>query len=144
MRHPRFFFLAVLLFLATTAVASPLIYGEATVSEVTSIYDGDTFRCNISGYPPIIGERIAVRINGIDTPELRDNHPRVKALARKSKQYTVQRLREGRHIVLRNMQRGKYFRIVADVYVDGGNLGQELIVRGLAKPYDGGKKTEWE
>jgi endonuclease YncB( thermonuclease family) len=41
------------------------------------------------------------------------------------------------------MQRGKYFRIVADVFVDGSNLGQELIERGLAKPYDGGTKPKW-
>jgi micrococcal nuclease len=144
MRHLRFLSLALFLFLATSAIAGSKIYGEVLVSEVTSIYDGDTFRCNLSGYPPIIGERIAIRINGIDTPEMRDNRPRVKALARKAKQYTVQRLREGRQITLRNMQRGKYFRIVADVYIDGSNLGRELIDRGLAKPYDGGKKAEWK
>lgn len=136
---------ALLLFLASTSLAgSPHIYGDAVVAEVTSIYDGDTFRCNLQGYPPIAGERIAIRINGIDTPEMRDNRPKIKTLARKAKQYTVQRLREGKQIILRNMQRGKYFRIVADVYVDGSNLGQELISAGLAKPYDGGKKPKWE
>jgi endonuclease YncB( thermonuclease family) len=41
------------------------------------------------------------------------------------------------------MQRGKYFRIVADVYVDGSDLGQELIEKGLAKPYHGEKKPKW-
>jgi len=68
----------------------------------------------------------------------------INTLARKAKQYTVQRLREGKQVVLRNMRRGKYFRIVADVYVDGSSLGQELISAGLAKPYDGGKKPKWE
>lgn len=136
-------FTAVLLF-STYALAAPKIYGDAVVSEVTSIYDGNTFRCNIAGYPAIVGERIGVRINGIDTPEMKDSRPRVKALAREAKQYAVQRLREGQKIVLRNMRRGKYFRIVADVYVDGSSLGQELIAVGLAKPYDGGKKARWE
>lgn len=112
------------------------------VAEVTSIYDGDTSRCNLQGYPPIASERIGIRINGIDTPEMRDNRSTVKALARKAKQHTVQRLREGQQIVLRNMKRGKYFRIVADVYVDGRNLGEELVTAGLAKPYDGGKKPK--
>ena len=136
---------ALFLFLASTTLASsPKIYGDAVVAEVTSIYDGDTFRCNLHGYPPIAGERIGIRINGIDTPEMRDNRPKIKALARKAKQYAVQRLREGKQVVLRNMQRGKYFRIVADVYVDGSSLGQELISAGLAKPYDGGKKPKWE
>jgi endonuclease YncB( thermonuclease family) len=118
-------------------------YGSAVVAEITSIYDGDTFRCNISGYPAIIGERIPVRINGIDTPEVTDSRKLIKQLARLAKQHTVQRLREGRKIELRNMKRGKYFRIVADVYIDGQNLGQELIQKGLAKPYDGGKKPTW-
>jgi endonuclease YncB( thermonuclease family) len=38
------------------------------------------------------------------------------------------------------MKRRKYFRIVADVFVDGQDLGQELTQKGLAKPYEGGKK----
>ena len=37
-------------------------YGNVTVSEVTSIYDADTFTVNIEGYPPIVGERIPVRL----------------------------------------------------------------------------------
>ncbi len=41
------------------------------------------------------------------------------------------------------MQRGKYFRIVADVYVDGNSLADELLQAELAKPYDGGKKPKW-
>jgi endonuclease YncB( thermonuclease family) len=101
----------------------------------------------LSQAPPRHGwslDVIGIRINGIDTPEMRDNRPHIKALARKAKQYTVQRLRESHKIILRNIQRGKYFRIVADVYVDGSSLGQELISAGLAKPYDGGKKPKWE
>ena len=141
----RLIAVATLLLLTSTALANSLkVYGDAVVAEVTSIYDGDTFKVNLQRYPPIAGERIGIRINGIDTPEMRDNRPKINALARKAKPYTVQRLREGKQIILRNMQRGKYFRIVADVYVDGSNLGQELISAGLAKPYDGGKKPKWE
>jgi len=46
-------------------------YGNTSVIKVTSIYDGDTFRANIEGYPAIVGEHMSIRINGIDTPELR-------------------------------------------------------------------------
>jgi tRNA G10 N-methylase Trm11 len=38
----------------------------------------------------------------------------------------------------------KYFRILADVYVDGVNLADELIQHGHAKSYDGGTKSSWE
>lgn len=41
------------------------------------------------------------------------------------------------------MERGKYFRIVADIEVDGENLAELLLDNGLAKPYDGRNKPEW-
>lgn len=119
-------------------------YGSVRVSEVTSIYDGDTFRANIQGYPDIVGNRIGVRINGIDTPELRGKCEKEKALARKAKQFSVDKLRQAKKIELRHMKRGKYFRIVADVYVDDQNLGKMLIEKELAVVYDGGHKgKDW-
>jgi len=141
----------VKLFVITLLFISPVqsqsikdkVYGNVAVAEVTSIYDGDTFRCNLKDYPAIIGEHIGIRIAGIDTPEMRDKRPEIKKLAQKAKQFTVKRLKEGKIIELKNMKRGKYFRIVAEVWIDGKNLGQELIKTGLAKSYDGGKKTGW-
>ena len=41
------------------------------------------------------------------------------------------------------MQRGKYFRILADVYIDGKNLADDLIKAGHARSYDGGKRLGW-
>ena len=42
------------------------------------------------------------------------------------------------------MERGKYFRVVADVIVDGENLGNMLIEAGVAIKYIGKKKTyQW-
>ena len=49
-------------------------------------------------------------------------------------------LKSAEHITLKNMERGKYFRIAADVLVDGEDLGNMLIEAGLAVRYDGGKK----
>lgn len=95
--------LIALLFISLPAFAE---YGSAVMSEVTSVYDADTFRANISGWPPIIGQRAPIRVKGVDAPELR----------------------------------GKYFRILAVVYVDDENLGQALINAGLARPYDGGTR----
>ena len=43
-------------------------------------------------------------------------------------------------IVLRNMERGKYFRIAADVIVDGENLADMLIEAGVAVEYNGERK----
>ena len=137
--------LAVLLICATPLAAlADKAYGSVTITEVTSIYDGDTFRANIPDYPPIIGQHIGIRINGVDTPEIRGKCEQEKVLAMKSKQYTVTMLRNAKTIELRNMQRGKYFRIVADVYADGQSVGEGLVREGLAVVYDGGKKVnDW-
>jgi micrococcal nuclease len=117
-------------------------YGSVTIAEVTSIYDGDTFIAKIPDYPPIIGQHIGIRINGVDTPEMRGKCEQEKVLARKAKQYTVTKLRNAKKIELRNMKRGKYFRIVADVYADGINIGDGLVKDGLAVVYNGGKKSK--
>ena len=139
------YLLVLLLFTAATLEATSLrdtTYGSVRVSEVTSIYDGDTFRVNIDGYPALIGSRMGIRVNGIDTPEMRGKCQQEKTLARAAKQFTVAQLRAAKTIELRNMKRGKYFRVVADVYVDGKDLGKMLIERGLAVVYDGGHKAK--
>ncbi len=118
-------------------------YGQVTINEITSIYDGDTFRATVKEWPAVIGERIPIRVNGIDTPELRGKCEEEKKQAKAAKQFTVALLRDAKVIELRNMDRGKYFRILADVYVDGTSLGDELIKAGLAVPYDGGTKKDW-
>jgi len=137
--------LVFLTFLSVPAIAGikDKNFGSVKVDEITSIYDGDTFRCTIKDWPNIIGERIGIRVNGIDTPEMRDKRPEIKALAQQAKQFVVERLRSAKTIELRNMKRGKYFRVVADVYYDDQSLAQALLDAGLAKPYDGGKKQKW-
>ena len=112
------------------------------VDKVTSIYDGDTFRANIKGYPNIIGKSISIRINGIDTPEIKCKCKKEKQLSQKAKQFTINILRSAKIIVLKNLKRGKYFRIIADVYADDKNLAQELIKNNLAVIYNGDTKIK--
>jgi len=118
-------------------------YGNVIVKDVIRVYDGDTFFINIKDYPPILGENISVRINGIDTPEKRGTSGYVKELAEKARKFTENKLMNAKTIELRNMRRGKYFRILADVYVDGVNLAKELIRVGLGKKYGGGTRPSW-
>ena len=117
-------------------------YGNITIDKVTSIYDGDTFRVNINSYPPIIGQNMSIRVNAIDTPEMRGKCLKEKELARKAKKLTVSKLRGAKVVELRNMQKGKYFRIVADVFIDNQSLANILIKENLAVPYNGGKKIK--
>jgi len=132
----------LLCFLSFTASAKK-IYEDVIVSEVTSIYDADTFRVNIEGYPAIVGERVPIRVLGVDAPEIRGKCQKEKELAREAKQFTVAALRGGNVIELQNIQRGKYFRLLADVYIDGKSLAKGLISSGHARPYDGSKRLSW-
>lgn len=126
--------------LSATASAD---YGTLRVDEVRSVYDGDTFKVTIKSVHPLIGDKVSIRVAGVDTPELRAKCDKEKKLAILAKQYTVQFLRSANVVELRNIERGKYFRIVADVYADGRSLTNELLSRGLGVPYDGGKKVNW-
>ena len=129
---------------APMLVAAPRTdYGSVRIDEVSSIYDGDTIRVTIRSWPAVVGERIPMRLYGIDTPEMSDKRPRVYKLARSAKQFTVSQLRSAKRIELRQIRRDKYFRLLAEVWVDGRNLSELLLKAGLAKPYYGGKKTSW-
>lgn len=134
----------IFLSLLVSSLLLSATYEDIVVDEVVSIYDGDSFKVNICKYHAIIGHRIMIRINGIDTPELRGKCKKEKELARAAKQKTVELLRNAKKIELKNIQRGKYFRIVADVYIDGESLGKKLLDLNLAVEYHGGtKKMDW-
>lgn len=64
-------------------------------------------------------------------------------MAERAKQFTDM-LIDGEVIILKDMRRGKYFRIIAEVYVAGKSLGEELLIVRLSKPYDGETKPEWD
>jgi micrococcal nuclease len=49
-------------------------------------------------------------------------------------------LKDTEQVDLKNMERGKYFRIAADVFVDGESLGKLLVESVMAVRYYGGKK----
>lgn len=113
------------------------------VSQVVSVYDGDTIRVTIPNWPRLIGENIPVRIARIDTPELRGACEQEKDMALHAKHFTIAALSTARHIELTHLERDKYFRIVAEVYYDGKNLADDLLAAKLALPYDGGTKADW-
>lgn len=103
-------------------------------------YDGDTITFNLPGLHPIIGEKISIRVNGIDTPEIRGKCEKETYNAKQAKEMVADILKDAEVIILKNMERGKYFRIAADVIIDGESLGDVLVEAGIAVRYDGEKK----
>lgn len=119
-------------------------WGSLEVAEVVSVIDGDTIKVTIPQVHPLLGEKIPVRIAHIDTPELSSTVKSVQELAYKAKAFTEQVLQQAHCIELRHVRRDKYFRILAEVYVDNISLGDLLVQEGLAKPYHGKTKPDWE
>jgi endonuclease YncB( thermonuclease family) len=107
-------------------------YGDID-AVVMRVVDGDTLYVRIANVHPIVGYEIGIRVYGIDTRELNDG-------GNKSKEFAKTFLKPGDKVVLKNLRRGKYFRIVADVIVNGESLAEILLEKGLAYPYYGGKK----
>ena len=130
-------------FLGVFSVQAAPEYGTVTVSIVISVYDGDTFRVDIDSLPPIVGKNIPIRLNGVDTPEIRGKCQYEKDLALKARDFVRDKLANAKEIKLTKLQRGKYFRVVAYVMVDGVSLEQELLENELAYKYTGGKKSSW-
>jgi micrococcal nuclease len=135
--------LLLALCLGIYSVQAATEYGTVTVSKVISVYDGDTFRVDIDSFPPIVGKNIPIRLNGVDTPEITGKCQREKDLAIKARDFVRSKLSKAKEIKLTKLQRGKYFRVVADVMVDGVSLEKELLENKLAYKYTGGKKSSW-
>lgn len=108
---------------------------KVAVSRLISIADGDTFRCDVDTWPKLFGYHIPVRVRGINCPERNSFDPGRKALSEKARVFTYTVLTNAKCIVLLNVTRGKYFRLVADVEFDGRDLASELLQGGLAVPY---------
>lgn len=109
---------------------------------IIKVRDGDTFMIDIPNIPDVFGKNIAVRIRGIDTPELNDSREEIRKISIQAKEELERLLLNAKEITLYNLGRDKYFRLLASVKVDNVDVAEYLIKKGLAKKYNGGKK-EW-
>lgn len=136
-----YLFIAILLLAPVPGIAAEVIPGPVH-AEVVSVYDGDTFTADAHPWPQIT-TRVSVRVNGVDTPEIRGKCPAEKEKAKAARDFVKTTLK-GANITLRNVKLGKYAgRVIADVFVNGAPLAEVLIAAGLARPYEGGAREGW-
>jgi micrococcal nuclease len=117
-----------------------------TGGEVIKVYDADTI--TIASKLPYDASplyRLSVRLNGIDTPEMKgkgvsDEEKEAAILARNF----VSNLVLHKNVRLENIESEKYGRILADVYLGDIHLNELLIRERYAVKYDGGTKTKPE
>ena len=97
------------------------------------VIDGDTFRCDIPGWPEIVGRNIPVRLAGINTPEKNDRS-RLERISELMARRHLIGLLEFRTVTLRRLRRGHYFRLVAEVYADGRHINRAMVEDRMARP----------
>ncbi len=105
-------------------------------------YDGDTCTVTLPGLPDVFGDRIPIRLVGIDAPEIRGHCEREKRLAVQARDLLNYELKQASTIQIRHTARDKYFRVLAEIFADGQDVSEILIRRGLAVPYHGGTKSK--
>lgn len=137
------FLVLILIFTYANVLASDITYGNIANVIFIDNYDGDTFSVNIPNMHPIVGSNISIRINGIDTPELKSKCYKEQQLATEAKIFLHDLLTNARVINLYNIRRDKYFRILANVFVDGIEVSNIMLDNHLAVVYNGETKKNW-
>lgn len=112
---------------------------------IIRVVDGDTIATKVMSMPREIQD-YKIRVLGIDTPE---KAPRAKCqkeaeLAIKATKFTKDFIGKEKTMMVDKCSHDKYGgRIDCEVAIKGVSLGPELVKAGLAKPYNGGKKSSW-
>lgn len=115
-----------------------------TGGQVIKVYDADTITiASKLPYDESPLYRLSVRLNGIDTPEIKgkDISDDEKASAKVARDF-VSNLVLHKYVRLENIQSEKYGRILADVYIDNVHLNDLLIKERYAVVYNGGTKKK--
>jgi micrococcal nuclease len=112
-----------------------------TGGRVIKVYDGDTI--TIASKLPFNDSplyRLSVRLNGIDTPEIKGKSEDEKTAAKNARD-ALSGLILNKYITLKNIQSEKYGRILADIYINELHVNQWMIQQKYALPYQGKTKT---
>lgn len=135
-----------------TYANTPPFLPDVRWAKVVKVYDGDSItvaaRVGNSGHSSrnTRGQlaRFAVRLAGIDCPELKSKNPDERAAAVHARDMLRQRVMD-KIVELRNVKYDKYGRLLADVMLHGQSMSAWLLEARLAVPYDGGTKpvVDW-
>ena len=115
----------VLIFHCSLLFATELNVGA---NAVRYAYDGDSFN-------------VAFRLAHVDAPEIKGKCEYEKVLAIKSRDFVRSYFKKNKKISLKVVTVGKYGRPIVEVRAESGYLNQLLLDKGLARPYDAGRKS---
>ena len=108
---------------------------------IIEVTHGDKLIVDIAEPHELAGSNIKVSLKDIDTPDATKSCPKQMELGIKVRDFVAQKLNNASSIKLTNFRKTNT-KIIAQVIVDGGDLGEELVSKGYAseeygfwKPY---------
>jgi micrococcal nuclease len=116
---------------------------EYKVKEVVKVVDGDTIDVVIDlGFD--LSKKERVRLAGIDTPESRTRDLEEKKLGLEAKEHLSTNLTNAKQLIISTEKDGKYGRMLGTIHMNDDivSLNQQMIDKGYAWEYDGGKKEK--
>lgn len=124
----------------TIPFVPPVLQGK-----VIKVYDGDTITIasKIENLKDSLVYRFSVRLNGIDTPEIRGKNEDEKEIAKKARD-SLSQLILGKIVTLKNVETEKYGRLLAELYLEDIHLNQWMLEKRYAVKYGGGTKNSPE
>ena len=109
---------------------------------VIKVYDGDTITIatRIPGLKASPIYKLSVRLNGIDTPEMRTKNEEEKMVARMA-QVALSNKIMNKMIILKDVKTEKYGRLLAELYLGDEHINKWLLDNRYAIQYGGGTKV---
>ncbi|MDA9872464.1 thermonuclease family protein, partial [Candidatus Thioglobus sp.] len=114
---------------------------DPTVSKIIEVTHGDKLIVDIAEPHELAGSNIKIGLKDIDTPDATKSCPKQMELGIKVRDFVAQKLNNASSIKLTNFRKTNT-KIIAQVVVDGVDLGEELVSKGYAseeygfwKPY---------
>lgn len=115
--------------------------------KVTRVLDGDTVEVQVGFLPRELGDKLFLRIWGVDTPEKgwRAKSQKENELGLEATQFTKNRVGNAKNIKIVLITWDKYGgRVLGDLVLDGESLRELLLKNGYAREYYGDKKQNWD
>jgi endonuclease YncB( thermonuclease family) len=104
---------------------------DPTVSKVIEATQGDKFIVDIAEPNELAGTNIKIGLKDIDAPDAIKSCPKQMELGKEVRDYVAQRLENASIIKLTNFRKTNT-KIIAQVIIDGIDLGEELVSKGYA------------
>jgi micrococcal nuclease len=102
---------------------------EEYKAHVESVYDGDTVTLDIEVGFDMVLDDAKIRLYGINAPELRGEERPQGIVSRDA----LRELIDGKEITMKYHSKGKYFRYVAELFLDTLNVNDWMVRNGYAE-----------